>query len=61
MIQSQLRKNPDYYIDGYPKLDKVIYRSIPENSARLNDLLAGNIDVADGISPSDKGTIEGGC
>ncbi|MGY4797434.1 ABC transporter substrate-binding protein [Lysinibacillus fusiformis] len=54
-----IEKNPDYYIDGYPKLDKVIYRSIPENSARLNDLLAGNIDVADGLSPSDKATIEG--
>lgn len=37
----------------------MIYRSIPDNSARLNDLLAGNIDVADGLSPSDKGTIEG--
>ncbi|MFJ6211475.1 ABC transporter substrate-binding protein [Lysinibacillus sp. NPDC092081] len=53
-----IEKNPDYYIDGLPKLDKVIYRSIPDNSARLNDLTAGNIDVADGLSPSDKSSIE---
>ncbi|MEK5233307.1 ABC transporter substrate-binding protein [Lysinibacillus sp. FSL K6-0232] len=54
-----IEKNPDYHIEGLPKLDKVIYRSIPENSARLNELVAGNIDVADGINPSDRATIEG--
>ena len=53
-----IEKNPDYYIDGLPKLEKVIYRSIPENSARLNALDAGEIDVADGLSPSDKTSIE---
>ncbi|GLC90293.1 ABC transporter substrate-binding protein [Lysinibacillus piscis] len=54
-----LEKNPDYHIAGLPKLDKVIYRSIPDNATRLNDLITGAIDVADGLSPSDKGTIEG--
>ena len=42
-----------------PKLDKIIFRSIPDNSARLNALLAGEIDLADGINPSDGKTIEG--
>ncbi|MCY9547041.1 ABC transporter substrate-binding protein [Lysinibacillus xylanilyticus] len=53
-----IEKNPDYYIDGLPKLDKVIYKSIPENSTRLNALTTGEVDVADGLSPSDKASIE---
>ncbi|MFF2798030.1 ABC transporter substrate-binding protein [Lysinibacillus xylanilyticus] len=53
-----IEKNPDYYIDGLPKLDKVIYKSIPENSTRLNALTNGEVDVADGLSPSDKASIE---
>lgn len=53
-----IEKNPDYYIDGLPKLEKVIYRAIPENATRLNSLNTGEIDVADGLSPSDKTSIE---
>ncbi|MEC1179625.1 ABC transporter substrate-binding protein [Metasolibacillus meyeri] len=54
-----IEKFADYWQEGLPKLDKVIFRSIPDNSARLNDLVAGNIDLADGINPSDGKTIEG--
>ncbi|CAM5207726.1 Glutathione-binding protein GsiB OS=Ureibacillus acetophenoni OX=614649 GN=SAMN05877842_104156 PE=3 SV=1 [Ureibacillus acetophenoni] len=54
-----IEKNPDYWQEGLPKLDKVIFRSIPDNSARLNALLAGEIDLADGINPSDANIIEG--
>ncbi|WP_409366926.1 ABC transporter substrate-binding protein [Lysinibacillus sp. 38-6] len=53
-----IEKNPDYRIAGLPKLDKVIFRSYPENSARLNALNNGEVDVADGLSPSDKESIE---
>lgn len=53
-----IEKNPDYRIAGLPKLDKVIFRSIPDNSARLNALNNGEVDVVDGLSPSDKGSIE---
>lgn len=54
-----LEKFKDYHIKGLPKLDKLIFRSIPENSARLNALTTGDIDLADGINPSDAATIEG--
>lgn len=54
-----LEKNEDYWVEGEPKLDQVIFRSIPDNSARLNALLSGEIDLADGITPSDGKTIEG--
>ncbi|MCH1627515.1 ABC transporter substrate-binding protein [Fredinandcohnia quinoae] len=54
-----IEKNPDYWMEGYPKLEKVIFRSIPENSARLNALLAGEIDLMDGVNPSDLEQIKG--
>lgn len=54
-----IEKFADYWQDGFPKLDKVIFRSIPDNSARLNALTAGDIDLADGVNPSDGKTVEG--
>ncbi|MDS9473326.1 ABC transporter substrate-binding protein [Sporosarcina pasteurii] len=49
----------DYWQEDFPKLEKVIFRSIPDNAARLNALMAGEIDLADGINPSDGASIEG--
>lgn len=54
-----IEKFDGYWDKALPKLDKVIFRSIPDNSARLNDLLTGAIDLADGINPADGVTIEG--
>ncbi|MGI2329560.1 ABC transporter substrate-binding protein [Planococcus sp. YIM B11945] len=54
-----IEKFDEYWVEGEPKLDKVVFRSIPDNSARLNALLSGEIDLADGITPSDGKTIEG--
>ena len=54
-----VEKNADYWQEGLPKLDRIIFRSIPDNSARLNALTAGEIDLADGINPSDGTSIEG--
>ena len=54
-----IEKFTDYWQAGLPKLDKVIFRSIPDNSARLNALTSGEIDLADGINPSDGKTVEG--
>ena len=54
-----IEKYADYWEKGLPKLDKVIFRSIPDNSNRLNDLLTGAIDLADGVNPADGETIEG--
>jgi peptide/nickel transport system substrate-binding protein len=41
-----LVRNPSWWGDG-PKLDALIFRSIPDNSARLAELLAGTIHQAD--------------
>lgn len=54
-----LEKNDEYWMEGYPKLETVIFKAIPENSARLNALIAGEIDLMDGVNPSDLSQIEG--
>lgn len=52
-----LEKNTDYWQEGLPKLNKVIFRVIPENTARLNALVNGEIDVMDGLNNSDEATV----
>lgn len=39
-----LTKNPDYYIKDTPKLDKVVYYTMKEESARLSAIRTGEID-----------------
>lgn len=51
-------KNEDYWKEGLPKLDTVIFRVIPENSARLNALDADEVDVIEGVNYSDLPSIE---
>lgn len=53
-----LEKNEDYWQKGYPKLNKLIFRVIPENSARLNALKNGEIDVMDGLNNSDEAGVK---
>ena len=38
-----LEKNPDYFISGLPKLDKVTIKMVPESSTQVNALRAGDI------------------
>jgi peptide/nickel transport system substrate-binding protein len=54
-----IEKFADYWQEGLPKLDKVIFKVYADNTARLNALVSGEIDLADGINPSDRGSIEG--
>jgi peptide/nickel transport system substrate-binding protein len=54
-----LAKNPDYWMEGKPYLDQVIYQVIPENAARLNALQTGEIDVLDGMNATDTTAVEG--
>lgn len=54
-----LEKNKDYWQKGQPKLNKLIFKSITDNSARLNALKTGEIDLADGINPTDAKSVEG--
>jgi peptide/nickel transport system substrate-binding protein len=47
-----LKANPNYW-GGKPHLDRIVFRIIPENSVRLLMLRRGEIQILDGINPSD--------
>jgi len=51
-----LVRNPNWWGDG-PKLDQLIFRSIPDNSARLAEFLAGTVHQAD-LAQTDMATAE---
>jgi peptide/nickel transport system substrate-binding protein len=52
-----LKRNDNYWA-GAPKLETVIFKVIPENSARLTALKTGEIDLMDGLNPSDVSQVE---
>jgi peptide/nickel transport system substrate-binding protein len=54
-----LEKNPNYWLEGFPLVDTLIYRSIPDNSARFTALQSGDIDIMDGLNPQDATAVEG--
>jgi peptide/nickel transport system substrate-binding protein len=47
-----LQANADYW-GGKPKVNKVIFRPIPETRTRIAELKSGNIDIADNIPPEE--------
>ncbi|HEX3177773.1 MAG TPA: ABC transporter substrate-binding protein [Methylomirabilota bacterium] len=54
-----LEKNPAYW--KFPvKLDRVIYRPIVEDQARLTELLTGSLDLIVGVPPDYVGQLESG-
>jgi peptide/nickel transport system substrate-binding protein len=54
-----LDKNPNYWHEGLPKADQVIFRTIKEASSRVAELRAGSIDFSENLSPEQIKEIEG--
>ncbi|CDN42379.1 peptide ABC transporter substrate-binding protein [Paenibacillus sp. D9] len=54
-----VEKNPTYWQQGLPKLNKVVFKVIPDNSARFTALQNGEIDLMEGVNPDDLKTLEG--
>lgn len=50
--------NKEYW-GGAPKIERLIYRSIPDNNARLVALRADELDVMDGVEPAFLDVIKG--
>lgn len=48
----------DQYWGGRPKIDRVIFRAIPEPSTRLAELLAGTVDVVTDVSADQAADLE---
>lgn len=53
-----LEKYDDYFRDGLPKLNRVIFKVIENNHARLTALENGEIDLMLGLNPSDIGSVK---
>ncbi len=49
----------DEYWDGRPRIDRLIFIPMENNSNRLNSLLTGQADGMDGVSPADLGEVRG--
>jgi peptide/nickel transport system substrate-binding protein len=52
----ELAANADYW-DGPPKIQKLIFKVVPDSAARLIQLQTGEIQGLDGIDPNDLPTI----
>lgn len=53
--------NPDFpeALGGRPRLDRLVFRVIPEMTTLLTELLTGGVDVYVGVGPDQLSTIEG--
>jgi peptide/nickel transport system substrate-binding protein len=52
-----LAKNPDYWKRGLPKLDKIVYRAIPDSTTRLQALVKNEFDFITHPDPKDVGEV----
>lgn len=48
----------DYWEQGYPKIDKIIYRPIPDASTRYAALINDDIDIVSGLGPEQAEAIK---
>jgi len=46
-----LRRNPNYWMKGLPYLDQVIFRSFPDDNARVANLKSGDLDIINIVPP----------
>lgn len=46
-----LRKNPRYFEAGKPKLERVVFRIVPDDTARLQELLGGAVHLVESVPP----------
>lgn len=54
-----LDKNPNYWREGYPKLDRITFRPITESSTRVAAIQTGEVDIVNRLSPDEAASLEG--
>ena len=58
-VELVLRRNPDHFEPGLPRLERVVLRAAPDSTTLTNQLLAGELDFVTGISAIDAARIDG--
>ncbi|MBV8764879.1 MAG: ABC transporter substrate-binding protein [Hyphomicrobiales bacterium] len=53
-----LARNPNYWNAKAFSFDKIVYRTIPDSTARLASLRSGDLDIAERVEPTDVKEIE---
>ena len=56
--QSVFVRNPNYWMDGLPYLDKLVIVDFSDDTSRVNALRSGQLDALDGFDPSLLGQIK---
>lgn len=51
--QVVLTRNPDYFKAGLPRLDRLVFRIIPDANTQVNALAAGEVDMLARVSAAD--------
>ncbi|MBI4161074.1 MAG: hypothetical protein HY509_01350, partial [Acidobacteria bacterium] len=54
----ELRRNPRYFREGLPYLDRVFFRTIPDTPSLLVQLQAGEVDVMENVPPGEVRRLE---
>ena len=54
-----LERNPDYYVPGVPRVERISFRFIPDGTARVLALRAGDVDIAVDIPYQAARSLEG--
>ena len=57
-VRSIAVRNPNYWKPGQPYLDEIEYVGIPDEQARVNALLSGDVDLTSSIDPRSVRRIE---
>ena len=51
--------NPDYWQEGYPRVETLIFRPIPESSTRVAAVSADEVDIVGRLSSEEAASLEG--
>ncbi len=57
--QVVLVRNADYFKPGLPRLDRIVFRIIPDSNTQVNALLTGEVDMLARVSPGDAARLRG--
>ena len=53
-----LRANPRYFEAGKPRLSRIVFRIVPDEAARVQELLGGAAHLVDGVPPDRADEVE---
>ncbi len=53
-----LERNPRYFENGRPKIQRLVFRVVPSRTPLLNQLLSGAVDLVNGVTAADAARVQ---